>query len=832
MKNEKDVLILAIESSCDETAAAVVKNGRTVLSNVINTQIAIHTEYGGVVPEIASRKHIENINPVIREALKEADVTLDDITAIGVTYGPGLVGALLVGVAEAKAIAFATDKPLVGVHHIEGHIAANYIENKELKPPFVALVVSGGHTHLVKVVDYGRYEIIGRTRDDAAGEAFDKVARAIGLGYPGGPKIDKIAKEGTVQDAPDIPAAVYRELYQELTEQLTGLQFSPAQANALLGLLESQCSGLPASTARDEDRDISLYDQLKLTSALAACVSEYLQQADAFSLLDTPAELRREPAFLLYTADFSRIQRFIYTVHTEGALRSLRSRSFFLELLMEHYMDELLDGCGLTRTNIIYSGGGHCYLLLPSTAAVQQTLADWNRAFNGWLNEQFGVQLFLANGWTPCSANDLCNVPAEASPYKALFRRVNAIAEQHKQHPYDAAALRALNRVQAIPDGTRECKVCGNSAQVNAEGLCPCCNRFANLSAQIQSQSIYLVHSTPRPGAFALPGIRGSKRFLSFSNDSGLCADAVRSYTKNRLVRTLSPSVNLFVGDYAASNNIEDLADQSEGIRRIAICRMDVDNLGQAFIAGFEQPDQTDPVQRMKYVNLFRAAAFSRQMSLFFKYHINGLLQGLCVSIVYAGGDDVFLVGAWNHTLQAALRIQKHLRSYTCGALTISAGIAMFNEHYPIRAAAEQTAALEDEAKKLPGKNGAALFDAVPDHTYSWDVLQDKVLGEKLACLEQFFAQFQKKDDDHRGNSMLYNLTDLLRNTREDQVNFARCVYLLARLRPDEKKASPAQQDAYRTFSHNVLDWARDPEQRRQLITAIYIYVYQKRGRE
>ena len=147
----------------------------------------------------------------------------------------------------------------------------------------------------------------------------------------------------------------------------------------------------------------------------------------AFSLLDTPAELRREPAFLLYTTDFSRIQRFIYTVHTEGALRSLRSRSFFLELLMEHYMDELLDGCGLNRTNIIYSGGGHCYLLLPNTATVQQTLADWNRAFNGWLNEQFGMQLFLANGWTPCSANDLCNVPAEASPYKATPRQIERV---------------------------------------------------------------------------------------------------------------------------------------------------------------------------------------------------------------------------------------------------------------------------------------------------------------------------------------------------------------------------------------------------------------------
>lgn len=206
MSEKDDVLILAIESSCDETAAAVVKNGREVLSNVINTQIAIHTEYGGVVPEIASRKHIENINPVIRKALEDAGVTLDDIDAIGVTYGPGLVGALLVGVAEAKAIAFAKNKPLVGVHHIEGHISANYVENKELEPPFVALVVSGGHTHLVKVNDYGEYEIVGRTRDDAAGEAFDKVARAIGLGYPGGPKIDKLAKEGN-SDAIEFPRA-------------------------------------------------------------------------------------------------------------------------------------------------------------------------------------------------------------------------------------------------------------------------------------------------------------------------------------------------------------------------------------------------------------------------------------------------------------------------------------------------------------------------------------------------------------------------------------------------------------------------------------------------
>ena len=203
---KKDVFILAIESSCDETAASVVKNGREVLSNIISSQIELHKLYGGVVPEIASRKHIEKINQVIEEALEEAGMTLDDMDAIGVTYGPGLVGALLGGVAEAKAQSDSKKLPLIGVHHIEGHISANYIENLDLEPPFICLVVSGGHTHLVVVKDYGKYEIIGRTRDDAAGEAFDKVARAIGLGYPGGPKIDKLSKEGN-PDAIKFPKA-------------------------------------------------------------------------------------------------------------------------------------------------------------------------------------------------------------------------------------------------------------------------------------------------------------------------------------------------------------------------------------------------------------------------------------------------------------------------------------------------------------------------------------------------------------------------------------------------------------------------------------------------
>ncbi len=238
---KEDVLILAVESSCDETAAAVVKNGREVLSNIISSQIELHTVYGGVVPEIASRKHIEKINQVIGEALREADMTLQDMDAVAVTYGPGLVGALLVGVSAAKAISFASGIPLIGVHHIEGHINANYIENKDLEPPYICLVVSGGHSHLVIVRDYGEYEILGRTRDDAAGEAFDKVARAIGLGYPGGPKIDKAAREGNA-DAISFPRA-------KVADAVYDFSFSGLKSAVLNYLNSCEMKGIPVCQA-------------------------------------------------------------------------------------------------------------------------------------------------------------------------------------------------------------------------------------------------------------------------------------------------------------------------------------------------------------------------------------------------------------------------------------------------------------------------------------------------------------------------------------------------------------------------------------------------------
>lgn len=262
----KDIRILAIESSCDETAAAVVMNGRKALSNVISSQIALHTQYGGVVPELASRMHIEAIDPVIRAALHDADCTFDDIDAIAVTNGPGLVGALLVGVAEAKAIAFALNKPLLGINHIEGHVSANFLEHPDLEPPFLALIVSGGHTNLARVKDYGEFEIIARTRDDAAGEAFDKVARAIGLGYPGGPKLEKAARSGDPKAYP-IPRG-------KVDDNAYDFSFS-GMKSAVLNLLNH--AEMTGQTVRQEDMAASFQTAVVdvLTDRAVRAVKEF-----------------------------------------------------------------------------------------------------------------------------------------------------------------------------------------------------------------------------------------------------------------------------------------------------------------------------------------------------------------------------------------------------------------------------------------------------------------------------------------------------------------------------------------------------------------------------
>ena len=639
-----------------------------------------------------------------------------------------------------------------------------------------------------------------------------------------------------VQGEPGIPVQRYQDLLRELEQGLRDIPMDEAWLGSLLSLLECWTGTVPSSTDAGQSPDISLFDHLKTTAAIGAAISTYLldRQVEDYrtTLLEREQEFRELPAFLLYSADFSGIQKFIYTVSTANALKSLRSRSFFLELPMEHYIDELLTACGLSRANLLYSGGGHCYLLLANTDFTKAQLTRVNEIFNQWLLDSFGTRLFLTHGWTECSGNDLINQPAEELPYKAMFRRVSSAVAKHKLRRYSPGQIMALNRRREQDDG-RECSVCGRSDQMTEQQLCTWCSLFVTLSAKIQRQSVFYV--SPEPGAaydFSLPGADGTVYFLITDENTARKklgrGDAVsRIYTKNRDCTGLRYSTRLYVGDYCYSNEMDTLAQASSGIPRIAVCRMDVDNLGAAFVSGFEQPEAAG-VQRYRYVTISRTAAFSRQMSLFFKCYINPLLdrpkedgEKLAVSIVYSGGDDVFLVGAWNDVLEAAQRIQRNLADFTCGALTISGGVALYDSHYPIRLAADETAELEERAKRQPGKNAIALFAPRENHTYGWEIFSRRVMGEKKKALEDFFSASEQE----RGNGFLYRLLELLRQAQGEQINLARYAYMLARMEPRDRK----QKAVYERFSANMYRWALSPEDRLELITAIYIYVYQER---
>lgn len=600
-----------------------------------------------------------------------------------------------------------------------------------------------------------------------------------------------------------------------------------AEMNQLLRLLEETAGALPSRDAAD----ISLYDYQKITAAIASCTAAYLEGGSNPRLCLTPG-FRDEKAYLLYSADFSGIQKFIFTVATKGALPSLRSRSFFLELLMEHYIDELLVCCGCSRVNLLYAGGGHCYLLLPNRKQTIQAIAAWSNRFNEWLAGQFGISLFLADGWTDCSGNELMNVPADKMPYGAMFRRVSAAISRRKLCRYTPSQLRTLNSEQNDALG-RECSVCGRSDRLGKNNRCFWCSLFVELSSKVLDCPVYLVSNQADGADFALPGFDRT-RYIRFADEKTARAQAqsgnaiVRAYTKNQTFPWLPDALKLSVGDYAFSRQMEELASNAKGITRLAVCRMDVDNLGHAFVSGFRTPPGVRTQKQDEYLSITRTAAFSRQMSLFFKERINAVLSApkpngnqLSIAIVYSGGDDVFLVGAWNDIIDAALRIEAAFRTFCGGALTISAGISLHDDHFPIRQAAAQSAALEDCAKQRPGKNALALFSPEEDHTYSWQEFREKVLKEKVRMLSSFF----RAEEQERGNAFLYRLLELLRGAQSDRIQLARYAYLLARMEPREKE----RQEAYRQFSAAMYRWILSPADRRQLITAIYLYVYTER---
>lgn len=666
--------------------------------------------------------------------------------------------------------------------------------------------------------------------------------------------------------------SAYQRLYCDLQENFQRKSPFRMKPNELLRILEAVLSYVPSSTSLAEAGDISLYDHLRLTAAYAAAMYAYLEEQGIrdYRAVVTGAgaeRYRNKPMYLLVSGDISGIQAFIYTIPSKGALKSLRGRSSYLELLLEHTVDEVLAALSLSRSSLLYTGGGHFYLLLPNTARAREVLAATGERLNDWMMGHFAEGLYLALAWTPCTAKEFLGEGT-----RAAFQRVNAALNAKKLQRYSPRQLQTLfdpastcNRVQ---DAARECAVCHTSAvglkpyPASPElAACPICAGLYTFGERVLGHPILCVRPQGTDAAVPLPGPDGDV-FLSAEDLSEVQEGQLpvsRIYVKNEALTGEGLATHLWMGDYVARDarghvlDFEDLAlasrglSEGSGIPRLGVLRADVDNLGAAFLAGFPA----------SYTTLTRVAALSRQLSLFFKHDINALCRGEVngigererqkfslfgmtkpqarkVHIIYSGGDDLFLVGAWDDILELAVDLHDAFARFTGGKLHFSAGIGLFKSRHPVANMARQTGRLEDAAKALPGKDGIALFGiaeaAARVEAYKWEDFIARVCGEKLSFLRAHFAFGMGPNGDllSLGKSGLYRMMDLLQS--DGAIHLARFAYVLARMDPGSR-ASEQRQRAYQEVRQTLYRWYKSPKDRRELLTAVELIVYGLRER-
>ena len=646
-------------------------------------------------------------------------------------------------------------------------------------------------------------------------------------------------------DAPiEMDKSFYETVIRNISGNLQGIEVSKDYVNSLLSVIEANLMYIPSSTSKRELADISLYDHVKITAAIAECIYRYfhdngISNYKQYLFGEYTEKTWQEKMFMLYSIDLSGIQRFIYTISRKGALKGLRARSFYLELIMEHIIDELLDASELSRSCLIYAGGGHCYMLLPNTQSVKAVILAKAEETNHWFADHFGTDLYMADGYAECSAAQLKNEPDGS--YSELYVNISKKISLKKSHRYSADEIRQLNRNGK--SGERECRICRRTGQTDEEGRCPICAGLEKLSSNVLYSDCFAVMQGNTDDSLPLPG----GKQLTTADDKRLRSlmsadNYVRSYTKNRLYTGRHVATKLWVGDYNIKGaDFGELAERSDGIKRVAVLRADIDNLGNTFVNGFKQ-------QGGRYETLSRTAALSRQLSLFFKCYINTVLHDGAVDyfthsgerqldIVYSGGDDVFLVGAWNDVADAFVDIRNAFARFTQGTLTISGGIGIFGSKHPINRMAAETAELEDYAKGMDGKDAISLFDR--SGTYKWDVYLQNVLGEKFRTISAYLA-----GTDERGKAFLYKLLEMLREVSDkddktkssgegrNKFNRAKFVYYLSRLEPEHRDDNKDNSDLYREFSSKMYQWSTNAEDRRQTVTAIYLYVYLTRTRE
>lgn len=632
----------------------------------------------------------------------------------------------------------------------------------------------------------------------------------------------------------------YNTIRETIKKQLACIQISAQEVNSLLNLLEATTSDIPSSTNRSELVDVSLYDHAKTTAGLAACIYDYFSARGitdyrkALFSGDASQLFYAEPMFLLVSCDMSGIQDFIYNISGSGALKQLRARSLYLELMMEHIVDELMERLCLNRANVLYVGGGHAYLLIPNTDWVKQTVNAFCDELKDWFIREHGIDLYAAFAWVECSADDLSNRGDDKRRFSELFRTLSAGLSRAKASRYTADDIRRMNFTCETQDTGRECRECHRStALASHDEICTTCEALQDISNDLVHKDVFAIvdceveNYTKSKPRLSLPF---GKELLLYDRQHYLeeQPEITRVYTKNSWDAGISLATHIWMGDYTADTNDTDVSEtgfaayarcastleKGCGIKRLGVLRADVDNLGTVFASGI-------PFEK---ASISRTATLSRLLSLFFKQKINEILEkgAYKLQIIYSGGDDLFIIGNWSDVLYAALDIRTAFREFAGnGVLTISAGIGMFDEKYPIARMASETGTLEDAAKDFEkmedgtvySKNAVALWRS--DAVFSWDSLSN-VVEPRMREIASIFANNEK------GKEFVYKMVTLLRNY-DEVISAPRLAYLLAR----SFEGSENRDELCRRF----YSWASDKEQRRCLIAALEWYVYSIRER-
>lgn len=677
----------------------------------------------------------------------------------------------------------------------------------------------------------------------------------------------------------EIKQSEYDDLLKRASDYLERRTVEDMQVNELLAFLEESWSYVPAEEGQT---DISLYVKAKITAAVASCLHLFEETKAAEEL---PTDFETEKAFLLLSGDFSGIQNFIYTIPSKGALKSLRGRSFYLEIFLENVIDELLEALRLFRANLLYGGGGHFYILAPHTEEAEAAIGAVSRSCNAWLLERFGTKLYIAFGQQSCSAAELMNPESHSSVFAGVSQSL-AMTKMQRYEEDDLARLFSENSdYTMILDGSRECSVCHTStatirpmAEIDGE-VCDMCASLFDLGAAIidnPDSFLAVVQATEKRRGTPLWSMRGEASLcvLTTAETDALAKEdrLIRLYSKNTLKAGHPEQKRLWVADHVTKHDgkvytFADLAASSVGdgygINRLGVMRADVDNLGAAFISGFIGKDAK---KKHTYSSLARQAELSEQMSLFFKRIVNQICQGRLegdvftlydkdrpasykVHAVYSGGDDMFFVGAWDELIALAVNIRKAFAIFTEGKLTFSAGIALFSPSYPISKMAEITGMLEDFAKDRPTKDSVALFGVSTEvgdadeqlhcrHIFRWDELADSVCNEKLGFLFRIWDIKEGRiNGSSLGKSFIYRLMDFIEAVEDDvkqkrpAQNLARFLYALARLEPKDKK-NKDEAERFSEFSTTMYKWVKNERDRLQLLTALHLLVYYLRDTE